>query len=252
MVAQPWGWTLWFTLHEFGLLALIAIVVSNLLVGFCFRHELRALGRNPMPEAQSEDDSTDASPSAARKKAVPVPGWVTSVHLFFLAFTVLCLHTPPLFLGGFLFFLAFLHLTGPYQNPLDIKSPLLVAFFLAGLVTHGNLQQWWLEPVLSSMSETTLFVGAALLTAFNDNAAITYLASLVPAFMHDTDLQIAVVQGAVTGGGLTVIANAPNPAGQSLLQRFFPNKSISPVYLLLGAAVPTVIVGLAFRLIYLP
>ena len=61
-------------------------------------------------------------------------------------------------------------------------------------------------------------------------------------------LKYAVVAGAVTGGGLTVIANAPNPAGQSILQRYFP-EGISPLGLLLGALAPTVIMGLCFLML---
>jgi hypothetical protein len=71
--------------------------------------------------------------------------------------------------------------------------------------------------VLASLSEHKLYLGATILTAFNDNALITYLATLVPNL--DDRLKLAVVEGAVTGGGLTVIANAPNPAGQALLAR---------------------------------
>ena len=106
-----------------------------------------------------------------------------------------------------------------YQSRIELKAPLLVGFFLAGLVIHGGLQGWWIAPVLASLSETPLFLGATVLTAFNDNALITYLATLVPNLGEG--LKIAVVEGAVTGGGLTVIANAPNPAGQALLGRFF-------------------------------
>jgi Na+/H+ antiporter NhaD/arsenite permease-like protein len=74
---------------------------------------------------------------------------------------------------------------------------------------------------------------------------ITYLATLVPNMDHP--LKIAVVQGAVVGGGLTVIANAPNPAGQALLSRFFGG-TISPGRLALGALLPTVIAAVVFRL----
>ena len=91
-----------------------------------------------------------------------------------------------------------------------------------------------------------MFAGATILTAFNDNALITYLATLVPNFSEE--LKFAVVSGAVTGGGLTVIAYAPNPAGQSILSRFFKD-GISPLGLLLGALAPTIIVGAAFMLL---
>jgi hypothetical protein len=56
-----------------------------------------------------------------------------------------------------------------------------------------------------------------------------------------------VVAGAVTGGGLTVIANAPNPAGQSLLSRYFDG-GVSPLALAAGALAPTLVVGAAFLL----
>ena len=132
-----------------------------------------------------------------------------------------------------------------YSTVLDFKTALLVGFFLAGLVVHGGLQAWWIAPVISRLTETPLFIGATILTAFNDNALITYLATLVPN-LHD-GLKQAVVEGAVTGGGLTVIANAPNPAGQALLGRFFDN-AVHPLYLFAGAAVPTLIAAAAFRL----
>ena len=128
----------------------------------------------------------------------------------------------------------------------DLKSPLLVGFFLAGLVIHGGLQAWWIQPVLGSLGEVPLFAGATILTAFNDNALITYLATLVPGFSEE--LKFAVVAGAVTGGGLTVIANAPNPAGQSILQRYFPG-GVSPLGLFLGALGPTLLVAFSFMVL---
>jgi len=175
-----------------------------------------------------------------------VPVWITVVQLGFLAFTVGVAHHPPLFIGGFLFFLAFSQATAHHQGRMDLRSPLLVGFFLAGLVVHGGLQGWWIEPVLKSLGQLPLFIGATVLTAFNDNAAITYLATLVPGFTDE--LKYAVVAGAVTGGGLTVIANAPNPAGQSILQRFFPD-GVSPLGLMLGALLPTLVMSLAFLLL---
>jgi len=129
---------------------------------------------------------------------------------------------------------------------LDLKAPLLVGFFLAGLVVHGELQGWWIEPVLKRLDEFSLFLGATVLTALNDNAAITYLATLVPGFTDAS--KYAVVAGAVTGGGLTVIANAPNPAGQTILQRFLP-EGVSPLRLLCGALAPTLILSLCFLLL---
>ena len=129
---------------------------------------------------------------------------------------------------------------------MEFKSPILVGFFLAGLITHGGLQGWWIAPVLGSLSELPLMLTATILTAFNDNAAITYLATLVPNLADAS--KYAVVAGAVTGGGLTVIANAPNPAGQSILSRFFTH-GVNPGLLLAGALVPTIIMGICFMVL---
>jgi hypothetical protein len=175
---------------------------------------------------------------------LPVPAWITAMHMLFMAWTVFNAHYPALFIAGFLIFLGFAKATTPYQSRIDLKAPLLVGFFLAGLVIHGGLQAWWIAPVLASLSEEPLFFGAAVLTAFNDNALITYLATLVPNLSEP--LKTAVVGGAVTGGGLTVIANAPNPAGQALLARFFGG-AILPIGLLLAALIPTLIAAIAFR-----
>jgi hypothetical protein len=152
-------------------------------------------------------------------------------------------HYPVLFVAGFLFFLGFARATAIYQSRVELRTPLLVGFFLAGLVIHGGLQGWWIGPVLGSLDRVPLFLAATVLTAFNDNALITYLATLVPDL--STSLKLAVVAGAVTGGGLTVIANAPNPAGQALLARFFGH-SVSPAGLAAGAIGPTLVAVIVF------
>jgi len=235
MVAKPWGWDIAYMFTHFGWRALIGILVGTALYWAIFRKELASLAaKAPVPDADA-------------RKAVPIPVWITLVQVGFMAFTVWRAHDPALFIGGFLFFLAFAQATAHHQGTVDLKPALLVGFFLAGLVNHGGVQGWWIQPVLSSLGEVPLFIGATVLTAFNDNAAITYLATLVPDF---TDaLKYAVVAGAVTGGGLTVIANAPNPAGQSILQKFFGPDGVSPLGLALGALIPTVILALCFMLI---
>jgi Na+/H+ antiporter NhaD/arsenite permease-like protein len=163
-----------------------------------------------------------------------------------MAFTVFFAHDPALFIGGFLVFIAFSKATRHHQNPVTLRGPILVGFFLAGLVVHGGLQGWWLQPILASLGEWPLFAGAAALTSFNDNAAITYLASQVDGL--SPALKYAVLAGAVTGGGLTVIANAPNPAGQTLLARFFGD-GVSPLRLFLAALLPTLIAAACFMLL---
>ena len=176
----------------------------------------------------------------------PVPVWIILVHVLFMAWTIVNAHHPALFVPGLLFFLGFAVVTEDCQNNIDLKPPLLVGFFLGGLVTHGGVQGWWIEPVLGSLGEFSLMMGATVLTAFNDNAAITYLSTLVPGLTEA--LKYAVVAGAVTGGGLTVIANAPNPAGQAILKDYFEN-GVSPLGLLKGALIPTIIMFLMFLLL---
>ncbi|MBS0660722.1 MAG: putative Na+/H+ antiporter [Verrucomicrobia bacterium] len=231
MVASKWGWGTGFMSANFGWKAVVGMCLGCALYAWWFRRELAELPDQP----------------PARKAQRRVPAYVTIAHLVFLGWTVLNAHYPALVVIGFLFFLAFHAATEGHQDALAIRGPLLVGFFLAALVAHGGCQQWWIEPVLSSLSPLPLMIGSTALTAFNDNAAITYLASLVPGF--SPEMKYAVMAGAVAGGGLTVIANAPNPAGQSLLQRYFGDDGIAPGQLLIWAAAPTVICFLAFWLL---
>jgi hypothetical protein len=173
----------------------------------------------------------------------PVPVWVTVVHVFFMVWTIFNAHHPELFIPGMLFFLGFAEVTKPFQNRINLKPALLVGFFLGGLVIHGGVQGWWIAPILGNLAEMPLMLGAAILTAFNDNAAITYLSTLVPDFSDS--LKYAVVAGAVAGGGLTIIANAPNPAGVSILKKYFKDE-VSPAGILAGALVPTAIMLLIY------
>lgn len=175
-----------------------------------------------------------------------VPFFVTLMHLAFMAWTVAFAHYPPLFIGGFLFFLAFSQGTAHHQSEIKLSGPIMVGFFLGGLVVHGGLQGWWLGPIIANLSQWPLFVGSTVLTSFNDNAAITFLASQVEGL--SPQLKYALLAGAVTGGGLTVIANAPNPAGQALLSRFF-EEGVSPIKLALAALFPTLIVSLCMMFI---
>ena len=238
MVAGPWKWSTTHMIIHFGLKAVLAILISNIVYYLIFKNEFKKLALLAKENLQGDIEVTSDDQSDL------VPSWVTFVHILFLLWTVVNSHYPPLFIAGFLLFLGFIEMTPQHQNRLNIQSPLLVGFFLAGLVTHGNVQGWWISPVLGSLTEFPLMTAATILTAFNDNAAITYLSTLVENF-SDT-LKYAVVAGAVTGGGLTVIANAPNPAGQSILSKFFKNKSVSPLYLALGALFPTIIVFICF------
>lgn len=238
MVAGTWGWDTLFMLEHFGWKAVIAVVLSTMLYYAFFK---KSLGQLNTRASGSEDG--DARSKSWQERETPIPFWVTLAHLAFLGWTVYAAHEPVLFVGGFLFFLAFVMATRHHQNAISMKSPMLVGFFLAGLVIHGGCQGWWIAPIIQTLSDDALMFGATVLTAFNDNAAITYLASQVEGISFSA--KHAVVAGAVTGGGLTVIANAPNPAGQSILSKYFEG-GVSPLKLFLAALIPTIIVYLCF------
>lgn len=227
MVAKTWNWDSWFMMTTFGWRAALSTCLSSLLITLWFRRELVSL---VVVECQT----------------IQVPKWLTGLHIAFLATVVLFAHHPDVFFGVFMMFLGLTTVTREYQDPLKLREGLLVGFFLAGLVTLGNLQEYWLKPLITELNGPTLFFGAIGLTAITDNAALTYLGSLVEGIVPD--MKYALVAGAVTGGGLTVIANAPNPAGVSILQdsAAFGSEGISPVWLLVGAITPTIIAILCF------
>ncbi len=241
MVASLWEWDMGYVFSILGWKCALSILLGNGLYFLAFRRELAELDHRAHPQAGESRLLRWA------EREDPVPRRVVLVHLGFLAWTVLCSHYPAMFLGGFLFFIAFVEATRHHQNLIGLRSPILVGFFLGALVIHGRCQSWWIEPLLTSgMPEWILLLGSAFLTAFNDNAAITYLASQAPGLSDFA--KYAVVAGAVAGGGLTVIANAPNPAGQSILGRFFDG-GVSAGKLALGAAIPTTLVVVILLLV---
>jgi len=172
-----------------------------------------------------------------------VPLWVMLVHVVFIIWTVIHATEPILFIGGFMFFLGFFQVTAFYQNRINLKPALLVAFFISGIIIHGSLQGWWIAPVLGHLPEVALTVSSLVLSSFNDNASITYLGTLVEG-LSDT-YKYAIVTGALAGGGLTVIANSPNPVGQSILKKYF-HHGISAWKLLHFALLPSLITAICF------
>lgn len=237
MVAGKWNWDMSYMFIHFGWKAMIAVIISNVIYFMIFRKEFKHL--HEVQKANSIYD--DGVPVSWEDRQDVIPVWVYAISLFFLIWTVCFSHSPAIFIGGFMFFLGFTMATPQYQNEISIRVPMLVAFFLAGLIILGGVQGWWMEPVLQSLhelgAEITMTV-ATFLTAFNDNAAVTYLASTVPNLPEA--IQYSIVAGAITGGGLTIIANAPNPAGQAILGKYF--QGINPLALFLWALLPTGIV----------
>lgn len=209
MVAGTWGWDLPFMLTTFGWRAVIAVLINAAAITYILRKELVRV------------------PTVAGGTGPAMPAAVTVVHLLFLAGIVLMAHHPVVFIGMLLFFLGFATAYEKYQSRLILREALLVGFFLAGLVVLGGPQQWWLQPLLMQLDENQVYFGATALTAITDNAALTYLGSLAQGLTPE--FKTALVAGAVTGGGLTIIANAPNPAGAAILRDKFSDGAISPL-----------------------
>ncbi|MCA9010186.1 MAG: putative Na+/H+ antiporter [Planctomycetaceae bacterium] len=224
MVATPWHWNSFFMVTTFGWRAVASCLCSTLLIALVFRRQLSAV----------EPDTT---------RPQTIPAWLTILHFVFLASVVAFAHHPDIFFGIFMIFLGLVTATREYQDSLKLREGLLVGFFLAGLVTLGKPQAWWLDPLIKNpqMTGDKLYFGTTALTAITDNAALTYLGTQVENL--SSELKYALVAGAVSGGGLTVIANAPNPAGAGILQssRAFGEDGLNPVLLLCGAIPPTLI-----------
>ena len=230
MVAAKWQWDTPFMITHFGWKAAVAVFVNAVVLTWLFRRELITKG------------NTDEHTGRA-----PMPLAMAGIHLAFLFGVVLFAHHPVVFMGLFLFFLGFTEAYKAHQDRLILREGLLVAFFLAGLVVLGGMQQWWLQHALVGVEPTLLYFLATALTAVTDNAALTYLASLVEGV--SPEFKYAIVAGAVTGGGLTFIANAPNPAGVAILKSSFDDESISPMGLFLAALPPTCVAIVAFQVL---
>ena len=230
MVAATWNWDSAFMVTHFGWKAVIAVLINATAITVLLRPHL-----------------DDAKPESPDGHSLRIPYLVTAIHIAFLVGVVAFAHHAVIFLGLFLFFMGFTQAYARYQTPLILKEALLVGFFLAGLVVLGGMQQWWLQPIVSSLEPTALFFGALGLTAITDNAALTYLGSLIEGMSDPAKYML--VAGAVAGGGLTVIANAPNPAGVALLKHGFNDESIGAGELLLGAMAPTAVAAAMFLLL---
>ena len=228
VVAHPWNWTTTYVFQNFGWKSIIIVTLSTLITSYLFRKEFK--------------DSNKSNVKLRKEKEVPI-GIKISHALFIMA--VVYFHTDIVFFVAlFLVFLGWYKATKKYQSHLKIRESLLVGFFLAGLVALGSLQSWWLTPFLTRLSHNGIFWGSTILTAVTDNAAITYLSTLVPNL--NSQSKYAIVTGAITGGGLTVIANAPNPSGYGILTHSFGEDGIKPAGLFLGALPYTLLAAIIF------
>jgi Na+/H+ antiporter NhaD/arsenite permease-like protein len=222
MVAAKWDWSTGHMLATMGWKAALAVLVNTVVLTLVFRRELVA-----------------RLALRAREDRRRVPGALVAMNIAILVFVVVTNHDPEAFLGLFLLFLGLAEAYRRHHDRLMLREGLMVAFFLAGLVVLGGQQQWWLQQTLANLTGDTLFFGATALTAITDNAALTYLGSLVDGVSEE--FKYALVAGAVAGGGLTVIANAPNPAGFAILKDSFEERAINPFGLFVAALPPTLV-----------
>ena len=213
MVAAKWNWDLNFMINTFAWRTALAVFINSIILTFLFRNELTKLGESKI-------------------KTIKIPSFVLILHLILLLGVIFFVHDLIIFLGIFLIFLAVVNAFNQYQDKLIINQAFLVSLFLAGLVVLGGQQKWWLQTVLAKLTPDQIYYVATALTAVTDNAALTYLASLVDGLSDQ--FKYAIAAGAITGGGLTVIANAPNPAGYSILNKKFSGGIVSPLIVFLN------------------
>ena len=228
MVAAKWNWDLNFMINTFAWRTVLAVFINSIILTFLFRNELTKLGESKI-------------------KTIKIPSFVLILHLILLLGVIFFVHDLIIFLGIFLIFLAVVNAFNQYQDKLIINQAFLVSLFLAGLVVLGGQQKWWLQTVLAKLTPDQIYYVATALTAVTDNAALTYLASLVDGLSDQ--FKYAIAAGAITGGGLTVIANAPNPAGYSILNKKFSGGIVSPLYLFLSALGPTIVAIICYKII---
>jgi hypothetical protein len=228
MVAAKWNWDLMFMLTNFGWRTVLAVFTNSLILTIIFRKELINIKESTLEQA-----------------AMPIS--ILIIHLILLLGIIVFVHDLIIFIGIFIIFLGIANSYNQFQNKLILKEAFLVSLFLAGLVILGGLQKWWLQPLLSTLTPNQIYYAAVALTAITDNAALTYLGSLVEGLSDE--FKYALAAGAISGGGLTVIANAPNPAGYSILSKNFENNVISPLYLFLSAFGPTVVAIICYKII---
>lgn len=203
MVAATWNWDTAFMAANFGWKAALAVLINATAATYALRNHLpgHAGGR-----------TTDWPGTA-------MPVAVVQVHVAMLGAVIVAAHHPVVFLGIFLMFLGFTQAYGKYQNPLILKEALLVGFFLAGLVVLGCMQRWWLQPIVEGLEPLALFFGALGLTALTDNAALTYLGSLIEGISDSS--KYALVAGAVAGGGPDGDRQCAESCGRGLAQAGF-------------------------------
>jgi hypothetical protein len=237
VVSHAWHWDTFFMLKTFAWKSILGIGLATLLYFFYFRQELLQLKYGPNTIKAEETDFNE-----------PVPFWVSVVTLLFLIAILANLHEPVILIGIFMIYLGFHQATAMHQAPIQMRSPLLIGFFFAGLIIHSSLQEWWIGPLLKYVSPDPLMFLAFAISPLNDNAVIAYLATFIPN-LNDAS-KYAIIAGSLAAGGMTFLANAPNLIGQEILDSYFP-KGIAVKGLFL-AALPAALILFAIFFIFQP
>ena len=229
--AKSWGWDTHYMFTHFGWKLLIGIVLINSFYYCLFRKNFKESFPKKLPALAKGEES------------VPTPFWITIIHLaFVISISVYSLHAA-IFIGIFIVFLGFHQVTRFYQSKLHIKQAALVGFFFVSLILHGELQGFWMVPLLRDFGEHVMVGGGFLLSAFTDNAIVNYLAVQIPSFTPRA--QYLLVAAAMSAGGLTAIANVANPIGLTILRPSF-HEEISLFKLFLGGLFPSLFYLLIF------
>jgi hypothetical protein len=229
LVARAENWDFIYTFFRFGWKSMLIILINNSVFYFLFRKDF------------VKDSSALVAYLEQEKKERP-PLWLTGIHLFFLLAIVLSSEYPPIFLGCFFLFLGIhrvtFHYQGNEQGPLHLMPAILVGFFFASLLIHGELQRWWAVHLLQGLNFAGSLVMSSFLSAVIDNAVVLYFLDQVEP-LSETILY-AIVVGAMSSGSLTLMANGPNLIGYTNLKKFF-RRNISLVSLFFAALPPTLI-----------
>ncbi|WP_213357473.1 putative Na+/H+ antiporter [Chlamydiifrater phoenicopteri] len=221
-------WSAVFVLKYFSWKAFLAILVSTTIYYLIFRKEFQAF----------------PSTIPSRKTSEAVPWWVVVVHILFLVAVIFVRHIPVILVGVVLTFLGFRALTIMYQSPISFTKVGMVGLFFSGLILFGDLQEWWVLALMEKVSYEGHMIISFIMSMFLDNALVNYLIFKLPS-ANDCYHYLAI-SGAMSAGGLTLMANVPNIIGYLLLRPSFKVRSVSLVWLFVAALPPAVISALIF------
>lgn len=234
LIARQENWEIAYTFFRFSWKAFLIIVLNNGFYYVFFRKYLPTETK-PIQEILEKE-----------KKGEP-PFWIILIHLVFLGLIVVSSEYPPIFLGMFFLFLGVHRATFSYQGkeqgPLFLKPAILVGFFFASLLIHGEFQKWWAVQLLENVDFKMGYVTSIFLSSLIDNAVVLYFLDQFKPISEE--VLYAFVTGSLSSGALTLMANGPNLIGYSNLREFF-NGKVSLIALFFAALPLTILASLIF------